>query len=215
MLLREERELIVEYGKRLITHNLSRGTSGNISIYNKDQKLMAISPSGMDYFATKPEDVVVMDLNGNKIEGDRKPSSEYDLHRIFYRNRDDVFAVVHTHSTYATTFACMNRSIPAVHYLIGFSGGSEVKCAPYATFGTQELAENALKTMGKGYVVLLANHGLVAVGPNLPTAFTAAEEIEFCAELYYRTKCLGEPVLIPDGEMEIILEKFKTYGQKK
>lgn len=164
MLLKEERELIVEYGKRLITHNLSKGTSGNISIFSREKNLMAISPSGMDYFSIKPEDVVVMDLDGNRVDGERKPPSEYHLHRIFYKKRDDVSAVVHTHSTYATTFACMNWSIPAVHYLIGFAGGKEVRCAQYATFGTEELAKNAFKTMGSGNVVLLANHGLVAVG---------------------------------------------------
>lgn len=213
--MRTERELIVEYGKKMITHNLTRGTGGNLSIYDSKLGLMAISPSGVDYFEMTPEDVVVMDLDGKIVEGDKKPSSEFELHCIFYKKRDDVFAVVHTHSTYATTFSCLNWDIPAVHYLIGFSGGSLVKCARYATFGTGELAENAFEAMGNRKAVLLANHGLIAVGLNLREAFNVAEEIEFCAEIYYRAKCLGEPIILPDEEMKVILEKFKGYGQRK
>ncbi len=214
MLLKKERELVAEYGRKLIETGLTTGTGGNISIYNEKEGLMAIKPSGIEYFKIKAEDIVIMDLSGNKVEGDKKPSSEYNMHRIFYQNRGDVRAVVHTHSTYSTTISCLNEEIPAVHYLVAFSG-EKVPCAKYATFGTPQLAENAYKAMGKKYnATLLANHGLLAVGNNIATAFATAEEIEFCAELYYRTKAVGEPVILSPEEMKLMNEKFKNYGQK-
>src|SRR6056297_4348524 len=109
MLLKKERELVAEYGRKLIETGLTTGTGGNISIYNEKEGLMAIKPSGIEYFKIKAEDVVIMDLSGNKVEGDKKPSSEYNMHRIFYQNRGDVRAVVHTHSTYSTTISCLNE----------------------------------------------------------------------------------------------------------
>jgi len=175
---------------------------------------MAISPSGMDYFETKPEDVVVMDLNGKIVDGFRKPSSEWRMHLIFYQKREDVGAVVHTHSMFATTLATLHWEVPPASYLIAYAG-KKVPCAPYATFGTQEIADAAYNAMGEEYnAVLLANHGLIAVGPDMPSAFGIAEIIEMVCEIYYRAKCVGEPVILPDEEMELMLEKFKTYGQK-
>ena len=213
MLLEEERNAVVEYGKNLVKRCLTRGTGGNISIFSRERGLMAISPSGMDYFETRPEDVVVMDLDGKVVEGIRKPSSEYEMHRIFYRNREGIGAVVHTHSTYSTVLSCLHWTIPAVHYLVAYAG-MDVPCAEYATFGTREIADNAFAAMEDRNAVLLANHGLLAVGPDLPSAFNTAEEIEFCAEIYYRTKCVAQPVLLPDDEMKRMIERFKTYGQK-
>ncbi|HOJ82439.1 MAG TPA: L-fuculose-phosphate aldolase [Acetomicrobium flavidum] len=214
MLLEEKRQVIVEYGKKLITAGLTRGTGGNISVLDEKSKLMAISPSGMDYFETKPEDVVVMDLNGKIVDGFRKPSSEWRMHLIFYQKREDVGAVVHTHSMFATTLATLHWEVPPASYLIAYAG-KKVPCAPYATFGTQEIADAAYNAMGEEYnAVLLANHGLIAVGPDMPSAFGIAEIIEMVCEIYYRAKCVGEPVILPDEEMELMLEKFKTYGQK-
>lgn len=214
MILREERELVVEYGKKLITSGLTKGTGGNLSIYNREKELMAISPSGIDYFQTRPEDVVVLNLKGEKIDGDKDPSSEYEMHKIFYEKRRDIDAIIHTHTIYATTIACLNWDLPPVHYLIALAG-PDVKCAKYATFGTRELAENAFQAMENRKAVLLANHGLLAGAEDLANAFNITEEIEYCAELYYRTKSIGEPVVLTDGEMEIMAEKFKTYGQVK
>ena len=214
MLLEEKRQVIVEYGKKLITAGLTRGTGGNISVLDEKSKLMAISPSGMDYFETKPEDVVVMDLNGKIVDGFRKPSSEWRMHLIFYQKREDVGAVVHTHSMFATTLATLHWEVPPASYLISYAG-KKVPCAPYATFGTQEIADAAYNAMGEEYnAVLLANHGLIAVGPDMPSAFGIAEIIEMVCEIYYRAKCVGEPVILPDEEMKLMLEKFKTYGQK-
>ncbi len=176
---------------------------------------MVIKPSGIDYMKIEVEDIPVLDLNGNQVEGDKDPSSEYDMHRIFYKNREDVRAVVHTHSTYSTTISCLNWEIPAVHYLIAFSG-YKVPLAEYATYGTPELAENAYQAMGDKYnATLLSNHGLLAVGNSIENAFAAAEEIEFCAELYYRTKAIGEPVILPDEEIKRVGKKFENYGQSK
>jgi len=129
----------------------------------------------------------------------------------FYARRPDVSAVVHTHSVFATTLACLGWNLPAAHYLIGFAGAT-VPCAVYATFGTAELAEVAYHAMGNRGAVLLANHGALAVGHDLASAFNIAEMVEFCAEVYYRARCVGDPVIIGDGEMELVLQKFKSYG---
>jgi L-fuculose-phosphate aldolase len=214
MLLQKEREQVVEYGKKLISSGLTKGTSGNISIYNKEEKLMAISPSGIGYFETNPEDVVVMSLDGKIVDGDKKPSSEHDLHSAVYKVRDDVTAVVHTHSMYCTTFAAMRLPIEAVHYVIGMAG-HKVACAEYATYGTPELAKSAIAAIGSDNAVLLANHGALTVGPNIARAFAIADQLEFVAEVYYRTKCLGKPVILDTAEMDRVIEKFKTHGQKK
>lgn len=215
MLLQKERELVVEYGRKMSSQGLSKGTSGNISIYNEDKKLMAISPSGIGYFETMPEDVVIMDLDGNVVEGARKPSSEWGLHTVFYLNKPEARAVVHTHSTYCTTFACLNQPLKAVHYVIGGAGVSEIPVAPYRTFGTKELARAAIEACGESKAVLLANHGLVTCGVNLPKAFGLAVNMEFVAEMQYRTLCVGKPSILTDEEMAAAMERFKSYGQKK
>lgn len=215
MLLEKERELIVDYGKKLLTSGLTKGTGGNISIFNREKGLMAISPSGIDYFETLPEDVVITDLDGNVVDGKRKPSSELDMHRIFYQKREDIDAVVHTHSMFSTTLATLRWSLPASNYYIAIAGGKDVRCAEYASFGTMELAVNAFEAMEDRYACFLANHGLLTGSKDLPNAFTIAEEIERCAESYYRAKSIGEPVLLTDEEVENMLVKFKSYGQVK
>jgi L-fuculose-phosphate aldolase len=213
MLLKEEREKVVEFGKKLVTSGLTKGTGGNISIFNRKEDLVAISPSGLDYFETTPEDVVILDLNGRVIDGDRKPSREQDMHLIFYQKRQDLNALVHTHSPYAKTIASLRWDLPAVSYLVAHAG-PDVRCAQYETFGTKELAVAAYRGMEDRRAVLLANHGLIAGAPNIETAFTVAEEIEFCARIYYQTKCLGEPAILPEEEMTRLAKKFETYGQR-
>lgn len=213
MLLQLEREKVVEYGKKLITSGLTKGTGGNISIFNREQGLVAISPSGIDYFETEPEDVVVLDVTGKVVDGKRKPSSELDMHLIFYQKRSDLNALVHTHSPFCKTIACLGWEIPPVSYLVAYAGPN-VRCAPYATFGTKELAEAAFEGMKDRRAVLLANHGLIAGAHNVETAFTIAEEIEFCAQIYYQTKSVGEPVLLSEEEMALLAKKFETYGQR-
>lgn len=215
MLIQKERELVVEFGKKLITCGLTKGTGGNISICNRAEGLMAISPSGLDYFETRPEDVAVVSVeDGSIADGERKPSSELELHRIFYVNRTDIGAVVHTHSTFATTLATLGWGLPASNYLVALAG-PDIRCAPYASFGTRELAENAFEYMKDRYCVLLSNHGLVAGAGDIANAFNIAFLMEECCETYYRAKAVGEPQILSEAEMRNMMEKFKTYGQVK
>lgn len=215
MLLQAEREQIVEYGKKMSAEKLSTGTSGNISIYDAEKGLMAISPSGIGYFDVTPEDVVVMDLDANVVEGTRKPSSEWALHTAMYKTKPDCRAVVHTHSMYCTVFAVLNQPLKAAHYVIGDAGVATVPCAPYRTFGSKELAEIASETIGESDAVLLANHGMLACGKNLKSAYGLACGMEYCAELQYRAMCIGDPVILSDEEMDHVMDKFKSYGQVK
>ena len=213
MLMQEERELVVEYGKKVSLAGLCPGTSGNISIYNAEKSLMAISPSGMDYFETKPEDIVITDLEANVVDGTRKPSSEWGLHTTFYKHKPDARAVVHTHSVYCTTFAVLGQPIRAVHYVIGDAGGDIIPGAPYQTFGTVELAEAAIEACGNSDAVLLGNHGIVVCGGSIKNAFSLACNAEYIAQLQYRAMCIGQPNILSKEQMDEVLEKFKSYGQ--
>ncbi len=213
MLLEIERREIVHYGRRMVHRSLTTGTGGNLSLVNRERGLMAISPSGIEYEAMQPEDVVVVDGRGQVVAGELKPSSEISLHRALYGARSDIGAIVHTHSVYATTFACLNREIPAVHYLVGYAG-DRVPVAPYATFGTEALARNTAEAIGCCNAVLLQNHGLVAVGPTLAAAFACAEEVELVARIYYQALSIGEPVILPTDEMSRVSEAFRQYGQR-
>jgi L-fuculose-phosphate aldolase len=211
MLLFEERQAVTEYANQLITTGLVKGTGGNISLANGDKSLVAITPSGVAYETMRPEDVVVVDMDGNRAQGHYLPSSELGFHLALLRQRPDVKAVVHTHSDYSTAMACLHWELPAVHYLIG-SAGFNVPLAPYATFGTQALADGICATIGEGNAVLLANHGLVTVGGSLKNAFSTAEMVEYVAKLYLITKSVGTPVLLGTEQMQDVLWKFSTYG---
>lgn len=214
-LLIEERKQLIKYGKKLIDTGLTVGTGGNISIYNKESGYMAITPSGIDYYQMREEDIVIMDLNGNIVEGSLKPSSENQMHSFVYQNRDDAVAMIHTHALYATTISCLNIDLPAVDYLLAHSGGKNIRCAEYATYGTKELAENALKAMEGRKAVLLANHGINVIGGSIEEAFAITEQLEFCARLYWQAKAIGEPVILSDDEMEKMVKRFEHYGQPK
>ena len=215
MKLEQERELLTEYGRRMSRAGLSVGTSGNLSIYVPEAGLMAITPSGLDYEATAPADIVVMDLDAHVVEGERKPSSEWALHTKFYQRHPAARAVVHTHSMYCTTLACLGKPLEAVHYAIGAAGTARVPVAPYHLFGSPELAEAAVEACGDGKAVLLANHGLVAWEGSLPKAFSLARDLEFTAELQWRAMAVGTPNILTDSQMAEALERFKTYGQPK
>lgn len=211
--MQAERNEIVRYGKKLITSHLTTGSGGNLSIVDRNKGLVAVSPSGIEYLDMQPDDVVVIDLHGRVKEGSCTPSSELSAHLGLYRKRDDIGAVLHTHSVYATTIACLHWELPAVHYLVGFAG-TKVPLAPYATYGSEELADNICTTIGQSNAVLLANHGLITVAKDLHTAFVIAEEIELVARIYCLARAAGEPVILPDEEMERVIDKFKTYGQQ-
>ena len=213
MLMQKERELVVEYGKKMSAARLSTGTSGNISIYNAEKGLVAISPSGMDYFSTTPEDVVIMDLSANVVDGKRKPSSEWALHTAFYKRKPHARAVVHTHSMFCTTMAVLGEPIRAVHYVIGDAGAAEVPCAPYQLFGTEALAEAAMGVCGKSNAVLLGNHGLVCCGGDIRSAYSLACNLEYVAELQYRAMSIGTPNVLTEEQMAEVMVKFQSYGQ--
>lgn len=213
LLLQSLREEIIVYGKKLIETGLTTGTGGNLSICDRERNLMAITPSGIDYFEIQPEQIVLLDVNtGDIVDGNSVPSSECDMHRILYKYRTDVNAVIHTHATFAATISCLNQPLPPIHYLVAFAG-VDVRCAPYASYGTVELAKNAFEAMKDRKACLLANHGLLAAGSNLAEAFAITETIEFCCELYYRAKSMGEPVILPEEEMVYMIERFKNYGK--
>ena len=213
MRMNEARREIAAYGRRMNADRLSTGTSGNLSIYDPAEGLMAISPSGMAYDAITPEDVVVMDLEAHVVEGERKPSSEWALHTAFYRAKPRARAVVHAHSMYCTTFAVLGQPLRAVHYAIGDAGAATVPCAPYRLFGTAELAEAAIEACGGSDAVLLGNHGLVACGRDLKSAYGLACNLEYVAELQYRTMCIGTPNILTDEQMAEVMERFRSYGQ--
>ncbi|WP_352407451.1 L-fuculose-phosphate aldolase [Acetoanaerobium noterae] len=208
-----EKEQVVRYGKKLIDRRLTTGSGGNISVYNREKNLVAISPSGLDYYETTPEDIVILDMDGNLVEGKHRPSSEAGMHLAFYKNRADVSGIVHTHSKFATAIACMGWELPAVHYLIGMAG-HRVKCTGYATYGSDELAKKALETIGDSNAVLLANHGLIALGEDVDRAFSTAEHLEFVSEVYYLTKTLGTPNILSDEDMDEVMKKFGTFRYK-
>lgn len=214
MLLKNEREEVIEYGKKMILDGLTKGTGGNISVLNYEKNLMAITPSGIDYLKLCPEDIVIIDVEtGNIVDGDKVPSSESDMHRIFYKYRKDIKAVVHTHSKYATALSCTNQKLPAVHYLLAVAG-VDVPCAEYATYGTVKLAKNAFKAMEGTKAVLLSNHGMITGGETLSEAYNITENVEFCCELYSISKTMGEPQILPKEEMEQMIERFKNYGKR-
>ena len=212
-MMMQEKEQVVRYGKKLIDRRLTTGSGGNISVYNREKNLVAISPSGLDYYETTPEDIVILDIDGNLVEGKNRPSSEAGMHLAFYKNRADVSGIVHTHSKFATAIACMGWELPAVHYLIGMAG-HRVKCTGYATYGSDELAKKALETIGDSNAVLLANHGLIALGEDVDRAFSTAEHLEFVSEVYYLTKTLGTPNILSDENMDEVMKKFGTFRYK-
>lgn len=213
MLMREPRKKIAEYGRRMVQDHLTTGTSGNISVYDPETGYLAIKPSGMQYEDIQAEDVVVMDLQGHIIEGNRKPSSEYALHALMYQLDPTIRAVVHAHSMYSTIYACLWQLIRAVHYLIADLGADHIPCAAYATYGTQALAENVAKAKTEAKAILLANHGLVTFDTSLEKAYQNAKNTEWLAELQYRAEAIGKPYILSEKEIDTVMQSFKTYGQ--
>ncbi|MBN1207761.1 MAG: class II aldolase/adducin family protein [Myxococcaceae bacterium] len=199
-------------GRRMNASGLNQGTSGNLS-HRVDEGFL-VTPTGMDYDALRPEDIVLMRFDGGH-DAPRLPSSEWRFHRDILASRPEVHAVLHTHSLHCAALACLRRSIPPFHYMVAAAGGSNIRCAPYATFGTEELSRHAVAALEGRKACLLANHGLITVGADLAGAFKLAVEVETLAAMYLRALPVGEPVLLDEAEMAIVLEKFRTYGQQK
>lgn len=206
----ELRRALVDTAIAAQREGLNRGASGNLSVRCGEGFL--ITPSGMPATEQTADDVVWMDLDG-KAHGSRKPSSEWRFHRDLYAVRPEFGAVLHAHSTFATTLACLGRDIPSFHYMIAAAGGKTIRCAPYATFGTQELSDHAIAAMAGLKACLLANHGLLVAESTLERALALAVEVENLCEQYCRVLQIGVPVLLQDAEMDVVLEKFKNYGQ--
>lgn len=213
MILGKEREKIVETGKRMIDARLTTGTGGNLSIFNRQENLIAIKPSGVPYQSMRAQDVVVLRPDGERVDGVLKPSSETKFHLAIYQARPDVDAILHSHQVHATTIACMGIELPAVHYLLAFSG-DKVPLAPYATFGTQALSDNILSVLDHYKACLLENHGLITLGASLDEAFDIAEALELVAQIYIQAKSIGEPKILNSEQMHVVIEKFKTYGKQ-
>lgn len=191
---------------------LNQGTAGNISARYKDR--MLITPSATPYDEMEPEMIASMPLEGEygAFEGPLKPSTEWRFHLDIMRARPDAGAIVHTHATYSTILAIGNKTIPACHYMIAAFGGSTVRCASYATYGTKELSDNAIAALKDRCACLLANHGMIAFGPSLDKAMWLAHELETLAKQYYHSLLIGGPVILPDDEIDRVKIGFKSYG---
>lgn len=201
---------MIESARRLNSSGMNQGRSGNVSARVSGGFL--VTPTGVPYDELNLPDLVFMRQDGQR-EGTYTPSSEWRLHRDIYERHPEAGAVVHTHSPFATTLACLRRGIPAFHYEVAFAGGSDIRCADYATFGTQELSDHALAALEGRRACLLANHGAVAMGTDLEDAFAMAEKVEALARLYWQALQAGEPILLDEVEMGRILERFRTYGR--
>jgi L-fuculose-phosphate aldolase len=210
------RAAIVSTAREMNAVGINRGKSGNVSARRRGPGFdgYLITPTGLPYASMSPPDIVAMPIDGDApAAGSRLPSSEWRFHRDIYRARPDAGAIVHTHAPFATSLACLGRAIPAFHYMVAVAGGNDVRCAPYATFGTQALSDNALAALKGRRACLLANHGVIAFGASLAAALGLAVEVETLAEMYCRVLQLGEPILLSDAEMDVVVGKFRTYGQ--
>jgi L-fuculose-phosphate aldolase len=203
-------ELVVQAG-RLTSSGLTRNTSGNLSCRIEGGFL--VTPTGMPYERLTPADIVTVDWDGTP-HGCRLPSSEWRFHRDILMARPEIGVVLHAHPPFATSIACLGQKIPAFHYMVAVAGGADIRCAPYATFGTETLSRHAVAALAGRRACLLANHGMIALGRDFDAAFTLAIEVETLAEMYWRVRQIGEPVLLDQAEMAVVLEKFTTYGQQ-
>ena len=211
--MKDERHIrykVAAAARHLYTSGLNPGRSGNLSA--RLERGFVITPSGAPYDTMHPDDLVFLDDDGEHGGGQGKPSSKWRLHLEIYTQRPEIGAVVHTHSPFATTLACLHRAIPPFHYEIAFAGGSDIRCAPYATFGTPALSDRAVEALIERRACLLANHGAVAIGADLEAAVELAEKVEALARLYWQALQVGEPVLLSEAEMARVLAKFAGYG---
>ena len=206
------RKQIIETVITFNTSGLSTGTSGNLSV--RTSRGFLITPTGIPYLQLREADIVEMDMQGNVIQGNMKPSSEWHFHRDIYLAREKINAIVHVHSDYATAIACTGQDIPAFHYMVAKAGGDSIRCAKYATFGSEALSQNAVTALQGRNACLLANHGMIVLGESIDSAYRLAEEVENLAKQYWISKQLGGVVLLDDEEMNTNLEKFKTYGKQ-
>ena len=206
------RQELINTALAMGSNGLNRGTAGNVSV--RYDGGFYITPTGMPYSALQPDDIPMMSLDGSS-QGRRQPSSEWRFHRDLYQQRPEVGAVLHAHSPFAVSLACLRRDIPPFHYMIARFGGDNIRCADYAIFGSEDLSTAALSAMENRQACLLANHGMLVAGRDLDQALALAIELEELCEQFWRSSQLGDPVLLSAQEMTEVLEKFATYGQQK
>ncbi len=191
--------------------DINQGRAGNVSARFDDGFL--ITPSGLAYEALQPDDIVFVDLDGNAGPG-LKPSSEWRMHRDIYARRAEAGAVLHAHSTFATALSCQRLDIPAFHYMIAVAGGSDIRCADYALFGTQALSDHMLRALEDRRACLLGTHGMICFDDDLERVLALGLEVEALAKQYWHTRQLGEPVILSEKQMAEVLDKFRTYGNQ-
>jgi len=206
------RTRLIDAARAMNRSGINQGTSGNLSL--RIGAGMLITPSGLAYDRLQTDDIVYLQLDGDGMPeaGGRKPSSEWRIHRDVYRARPDALAILHAHPVHSVALACLRRPLPAFHYMVAVAGGRDVRCAPYATFGTQQLSDHVVAALEGRRACLMANHGLLCLGPNLDKALALAIEIEVLARAYLLSLAAGDPALLDDAEMDRILEKFRDYG---
>jgi L-fuculose-phosphate aldolase len=206
------RDAVILTCQELARRGLTYGTSGNVSV-RRDAQTFFVSPTGMAYETLEREDIPLLAVDGRWF-GRRRPSSEWRFHRDILKTRSDAGAIVHTHSRHATALACTGRGIPAFHYMVAVAGGPDIRCAPYYTFGTQELSDAALAALEDRRACLLANHGVIALGTDLPAALALAGEVENLAAQYCQALTIGQTRMLDEDAMARVVEKFRSYGQQ-
>jgi len=205
------RQQLIDTALAMNASGLNQGASGNLSVRFGGGFL--ITPSGMDYTGLSTGDIVWMDLDG-KTQGVRKPSSEWRFHAAIYQRRAEANAVLHAHPVSCSALACLNKGIPAFHYMVAVAGGRDIRCADYATFGTAELSECVIKALQDRKACLMAHHGLTCFETDLPRALALAIEVEHLATVYGRILAIGEAEILTDNEMDKVLKKFPNYGKQ-
>jgi len=205
----DPRNELIGIASEMNASGINCGTSGNVSMRHGEG--MLITPSGVHYHELRPAEIVSVSLEGRWKDG-QEPSTEWRFHRDIYAGRPDAHAVVHAHPVHCTALACLQKGIPAFHYMVAVAGGGDIRCSQYATFGTQELSDHVLHALRGRKACLMANHGLVCLERDLRRALALAIEVENLARTYCQCLALGEPVLLDSAEMARVTEKFKKYG---
>jgi len=207
-----KRQAIIDACRRMNALGINQGTSGNISVRHVDGLL--VTPTSVPYEAMTPDQIVFMAKDGSHAP-DQRPSSEWRFHRDILKARPEIDAVVHAHPTYCTILAIMGREIPPVHYMIAAAGGDSIRCAPYATFGTEELSEHAVRALEGRLACLLDHHGMIAIGKTLDKAMWLAVEVETLARQYHGCLQIGKPPLLSSAEIERVRQRMAGYGMSE
>ncbi|OXM54091.1 fuculose phosphate aldolase [Amycolatopsis thailandensis] len=216
MILAKERLAVCEFARRMTADGLVVGTSGNLSA--RQGELIAVTPTGVGYAGLRPEDVPVVRLDGEVVDGSLKPTSELPMHLAVYRQAADpdgeaISAVVHTHSVHATAVSTLVTEVPPIHYMLAAIGPT-ARVASYATYGTEELAKAMLEALDGRRGCLLANHGTTTFGDSLDSAYSRARQLEWVCQVWLTARAAGTPNLLPPAEIEHVVEKLRGYGQR-